>query len=38
LIPGTSKVSHLAENVKAVDLVLTKQEMKELGDIGLAGS
>lgn len=38
LIPGTSKVSHLAENVKAVDLVLTEQEMKELGDIGLAGS
>ena len=33
LIPGTSKVAHLEENVKAVDVILTDGEMKELGDL-----
>jgi aryl-alcohol dehydrogenase-like predicted oxidoreductase len=30
LIPGTSKVSHAEENVKAADLVLSEEEMDEL--------
>ena len=33
LIPGTSKVSHLEENMKAVNIVLSEQDMKELGEI-----
>jgi pyridoxine 4-dehydrogenase len=31
LIPGTSKVAHLQQNMKAADIVLTEQEMKDLG-------
>jgi len=31
LIPGTSNAGHLAENVKAANLVLTASEMNELG-------
>ena len=34
LIPGTSKVAHLEENVQAVNIILTGSEMKELGSIG----
>ncbi len=34
LIPGTSKVAHLEENVKAVNVILTDSEMNELGSIG----
>ena len=30
LIPGTSKITHLEENVKAADIALAKSEMKEL--------
>jgi pyridoxine 4-dehydrogenase len=33
LIPGTSKLSHLEENVKAVSVILTEDEMNELGSI-----
>jgi len=33
LIPGTSKVAHLEENMKAPDLILSEEEMKELGDL-----
>jgi len=33
LIPGTSKVAHLQENVKAVDVVLSREEMDELGNM-----
>jgi pyridoxine 4-dehydrogenase len=33
LIPGTSKVSHLEENVKAVEIVLTSDEMNELASV-----
>ncbi len=33
LIPGTSKVSHVEENVKAADLVLTDSEIKELEEV-----
>jgi pyridoxine 4-dehydrogenase len=33
LIPGTSKVTHAQENVKAVDLALSVEEMTELGKI-----
>lgn len=35
LIPGTSKVNHLHENMKAADVLLTEQEMSELGSVGL---
>ena len=34
LIPGTSKVAHLEENVKSVNVILTESEMNELGSIG----
>jgi len=34
LIPGTSKVAHMEENVKAVNIILTDGEMNELGSIG----
>jgi pyridoxine 4-dehydrogenase len=33
LIPGTSKISHLEENVRAADIVLSKEEMNELNNI-----
>ena len=33
LIPGTSKVSHLEDNVKAAAILLTEDEMNELGGI-----
>jgi aryl-alcohol dehydrogenase-like predicted oxidoreductase len=33
LIPGTSKVSHLEENIKAANIVLNEQDMKELGEV-----
>ncbi|AYB34840.1 aldo/keto reductase [Chryseolinea soli] len=33
LIPGTSKASHLAENVKAAEVKLTAEEMAELSTI-----
>lgn len=33
LIPGTSKVAHLAENVQAPQIHLTATEMKELDDL-----
>ena len=33
LIPGTSKVSHVAENVRAVAIELTPEEMNELTNI-----
>ena len=33
LIPGTSKVAHLEENIKAVNVILTDSEMNELGSI-----
>ncbi len=33
LIPGTSKVSHAEENVKAVDLILSEEEMDELESV-----
>jgi diketogulonate reductase-like aldo/keto reductase len=32
LIPGTSKVGHIAENVKAVDIILSTEEMNELNN------
>lgn len=31
-IPGTSSVAHLEENLKAADLALSAEEMKELED------
>jgi len=34
LIPGTSKVAHMEENVKAVNILLTDDEMNELESIG----
>jgi aryl-alcohol dehydrogenase-like predicted oxidoreductase len=34
LIPGTSSVSHLEENVKAGDIELTDDEITELNKIG----
>jgi pyridoxine 4-dehydrogenase len=34
LIPGTSTVSHLEENVKAIDVELTEDEIAELNKIG----
>ncbi len=33
LIPGTSKVSHLEENIKAVGIILTDEELNELGKV-----
>ncbi len=33
LIPGTSKVAHLEENVKAASVALTAEEMKELEEV-----
>ncbi|OON70259.1 aldo/keto reductase [Hymenobacter sp. CRA2] len=36
LIPGTSKVKHLEENVKAADLQLTAQDMEELNALSPA--
>jgi len=33
-IPGTSKVSHLEENVAAADIVLTDEEFSELDQLG----
>jgi len=33
LIPGTSKVSHLEENIKSANIILTENEMRELGQI-----
>lgn len=33
LIPGTSKVKHLEENYKAVEIALSSEDMKELNDI-----
>ena len=39
LIPGTSKVKHLEENYKAMDIRLSDEDMKELDKIGdAAGS
>jgi aryl-alcohol dehydrogenase-like predicted oxidoreductase len=35
LIPGTSSERHLHENMKAVSLLLTEDEMKELGEAGM---
>ncbi len=35
LIPGTSKVSHLEENVKAADLALTADEINELEQVNV---
>ena len=29
-IPGTTKLAHLEENLRAVEIVLTPQELKEL--------
>lgn len=34
LIPGTSKVNHLKENMKIAEIVLSEEEMKELGNAG----
>jgi len=34
LIPGTSKVSHLEENMKAATIELTESDMRELEDVG----
>lgn len=36
LIPGTSSVSHLEENIKAGEIELTEQDMEELGAIAQA--
>jgi pyridoxine 4-dehydrogenase len=33
LIPGTSKVRHLEANMQSVDIVLTEDEMNELGSV-----
>jgi aryl-alcohol dehydrogenase-like predicted oxidoreductase len=35
-IPGTSKVSHLEENIAAVNIVLTDEEFASLASAGLA--
>lgn len=35
LIPGTSKVNHLEENVKAADVTLTQEELDELDRLNL---
>ena len=32
-IPGTTKVNHLEENVAALDIVLSKDEVKQLVDL-----
>lgn len=37
LIPGTSKVKHLEENVAAASIVLSEEEMKELDSLGSSG-
>jgi len=34
VIPGTSSVGHLEENVAAAEIKLTKQDMRELDDLG----
>jgi pyridoxine 4-dehydrogenase len=34
VIPGTSSVGHLEENVAAAEIRLTKQDMRELDDLG----
>jgi pyridoxine 4-dehydrogenase len=34
VIPGTSSVGHLEENVTAAEIKLTKQDMRELDDLG----
>jgi pyridoxine 4-dehydrogenase len=34
VIPGTSSVGHLEENVAAAEIRLTKQDMRELNDLG----
>jgi pyridoxine 4-dehydrogenase len=34
-IPGTSKVAHLEENMKAADIELTQAEFDQLDRIGL---
>ena len=31
-IPGTTKLSHLEENLRATDIIFTPEEMKELED------
>lgn len=36
LIPGTSKVKHLEENVKAADIKLSEADMQELNKLGAA--
>ncbi len=36
LIPGTSSVAHLEDNMKAADVELTEQDMEELNDIAQA--
>ena len=36
-IPGTSKVAHLEENVKAADIELTPAEFDQLDQVGLKG-
>ena len=33
LIPGTSKVSHLEDNLKAADIALTEEDMKQLDSL-----
>jgi aryl-alcohol dehydrogenase-like predicted oxidoreductase len=35
-IPGTSKVTHLEENVAATDLKIAKNAMQELGGLARA--
>lgn len=35
LIPGTSSVAHLEENMKAVDIELTESEMNEIEDVAV---
>lgn len=37
LIPGTSKVKHLEENVAAASIALSEEEMKELDSLGSSG-
>jgi len=36
-IPGTSKVAHLEENVKAGEIVLTQAEFEQLDAVGRKG-
>lgn len=36
LIPGTSSIGHLEENMRAADLRLTEQDLHELADVGRA--